>query len=72
MSKPYIALTGISYLCKKDWQVAVAGDEIEIDAQQVKDALERGIIKAAATPKAEKPVSSPSASEAPPAADVPK
>ena len=52
MSKPYIALTGVSYLCKKVWQVAANGDEIEIDTQQVKDALERGIIKAAAPPKA--------------------
>jgi hypothetical protein len=59
MSDKYKAATGISYKSGGEWKVAAAGDLIEIDAEQVKGALARGAIEAAAAkapPQKEKEV----------------
>jgi hypothetical protein len=48
MSDHYEAVKGLSYRSHGEWQVAEAGEVIEIDADQVKAALASGAIKAAA------------------------
>ena len=48
MSEKYEAVVGLSYRSGGEWQVAAAGDLIELDADQVKAALASGAIKAAA------------------------
>jgi hypothetical protein len=48
MSKAHEAVKGLSYLSGGKWRVAAAGDLIEIDDEQVDDALKRGVIKAVA------------------------
>jgi len=45
MSKAHEAVKGVSYLSGGKWCVAAAGDLIEIDDEQVGDALKRGAIK---------------------------
>jgi hypothetical protein len=47
MSKQ-VAAVGISYLSGGEWLTAAAGDSIEMDDEQVKDALAQGAIKPAA------------------------
>ena len=46
------AVKGISYRSGGEWKVAKAGDEIEMDDDQVKAALASGVIKEAAVQKA--------------------
>jgi len=58
MSKAHEAVKGVSYLSGGKWCVAAAGDLIDIDDEQVDDAVKRGAIKPAAkTPPKEKEAS---------------
>lgn len=52
MSERYKAEKGLSYKSGGEWKVARAGETIDIDADQVESALERGVIKAIAPLKA--------------------
>ena len=52
MSDRYEAVKGLSYRSGGEWKVAVAGDVIDIDEDQVKAALASGAIKAVAAHKA--------------------
>lgn len=49
MGEKHRAETGLSYKSGGEWKIAHAGEVIDIDADQVKSALERGVIKAVAS-----------------------
>jgi hypothetical protein len=49
------AAKGISYLSGGEWKVAKAGDEVEMDDEQVKAAIASGAIKEAAAVKPSPP-----------------